>query len=160
MRDPHSPPPPPPPVKPAGTSVMLPLGIRCCGAAESFPHKEGGWRSACSHVGSGCTGALGPPWRPRLPQPRCKARGRPSSSAKCSILPGWKCWRRSRCSPGFKGKGKMRCVDPILGKCHLRICGGPTPAAVELLATGSHFYSLWYAGMVATSSQSELDWSL
>lgn len=87
MRDPHSPPPPPPPVKPAGTSVMLPLGIRCCGAAESFPRKEGGWRPACSHVGSGCTGALGPPWRPRLQQPRCKARGRPSSSAKCSILP-------------------------------------------------------------------------
>lgn len=27
----------------------------------------------------------------------------------------------------------MRRVDPILGKCHLRICGGPTPAAVELL---------------------------
>lgn len=61
------------------------------------------------------------------------ARGRPSSSAKCSILPEWKCWRRSRCSPGFKGKGNMRGVDPILGKCHFRICGGPTPAAVELL---------------------------
>lgn len=99
---------PPPPVKLAGTFVMLPFGMRFCSAAESFPREGGRWRPACSHVGSGCTEALGPPWGRRLLQLFCKARE----------------WQ-SRIS-----------------------------------LTGSHFHSLWYAGMEAMSSQSELDRSL